>query len=322
LPEENTTQYAQRIRSLIKEIESEERRLLDRSPQGILTDDKMRLNWFINGLVNDQIATVCASKAKSLEEGITVARQEETRLANKIALSKSNQRQINHVGFEDERLSAIVETLNKLERKLEKLSEEATRNTTEGQGTTRSPPPRRHQDWRYENRGYQNRGYNNGWREGNTSRYRDLGRYSERNPSRTREYRNRSRERSLPRRDNREDYRPRSSSRSGRRDHNDGRSPTYRSAYYDDRRYSPRESSRTRDESSRDGTYRQQNYGRRQEADLTRQEANYDDRRYRPRESSGSRDEPSREETHRQQNYGRRQDIDLTRQDLDRLTLN
>jgi hypothetical protein len=164
LPEENTIQYAQRIRSLIKEIESEEKRLLDRPPQGILTDDKMRLNWFINGL--------------GLRiEGIIVAREEETRLANKIALTKLNQRQINHVGFEDEKLSAIVEILNKLEKKLEKLSEEATRNTTEGQGTPRSPSPRRYQDWRFENRGYQNRGYNSGWREGDTSRFRDSGRY-------------------------------------------------------------------------------------------------------------------------------------------------
>jgi hypothetical protein len=82
--DETISQFAQRIRALGLDLKEAEQTMVANGQKGLLSDDKVYHTCFINGLLNQNIRTICQSKAKNFKEAFGVARQEEARLNNLI----------------------------------------------------------------------------------------------------------------------------------------------------------------------------------------------------------------------------------------------
>jgi hypothetical protein len=82
--EETISDFAQRIRMLGRELETAEKILLEGNQTGLLSSGKSRYAVFINGLLNQNIRTICQSKTTEFEKAVDTARQEEARISSMI----------------------------------------------------------------------------------------------------------------------------------------------------------------------------------------------------------------------------------------------
>jgi arsenate reductase-like glutaredoxin family protein len=76
---------------LVKDIKDEEKVRLNRQTDGWFTSDEAIKNIFLDGLLSERIATICASKTDTFEEAINTARKEEARLNNQEQFRKEMQ---------------------------------------------------------------------------------------------------------------------------------------------------------------------------------------------------------------------------------------